>query len=400
MRLLDRDLLSNIVSQATDIRRQIHQSPELAYQEHKTSALILSVLRQIGISAEIVYGTGVLGILQGQDNGPTIMLRADIDALPITETSSFPYSSKHDGIMHACGHDIHTAILLGAAEYLTHKADFHGNIKVLFQPAEEENPNGGAKHMIEAGVLKNPEVKAAFALHVWPELQTGDIAVRNGVTMAASDRIKITVHGKSAHAAKPHLGTDSIVIAASIINELQQVISRNIDPLDSAVITFGKINGGTIANVIANQVELYGSIRSISDKTRLKIKEQICHISQNVCTAHGANCNIEYFMGHPATINNTQLADIVRQSLKDNFPTENVISDIHPAMTAEDFAYYTREIPSVLMWLGCRPVGTNAEDFPGLHSNKFCPDEGCIAEGIKAFVSVVYGFFDNIGYIL
>ena len=396
VRQLDTKLINDIASRVTNVRRQIHQYPELAYHEHKTSALILSYLQDIGIQAKLVYKTGVLGNLYGKNDGPTIILRSDIDALPITEATSSPFSSQNDGIMHACGHDMHIAILLGTAEYLVHNADFSGTLKFLFQPAEEENPDSGARHMIETGVLCDPPVKAAFALHVWPELMTGEVAVRNGVMMAASDRVKITIYGTSAHAAKPHLGTDAIVIAASIINELQKIISRNIDPLDSAVITFGKINGGTVANVIANQVELFGSIRSLNEQTRYKIRERIYCVAQKISDAHGGKCDIEYLMGHPATINDPELAEIVRCALQENFSPSNVISNISPAMTAEDFAYYAREIPGVLMWLGCRPILAGKDGFPGLHNNKFCPDEGCIAEGIKAFISAVYGYFDNI----
>ncbi|MBQ7267873.1 MAG: amidohydrolase, partial [Synergistaceae bacterium] len=256
-------------------RRDIHSHPELSQNESRTSELAAKVLEGLGLEVtRNIGGHGVVGLLRGKNDGKTIALRADMDALPLNEETGLPYASQTQGVMHACGHDAHTAILLGAACALSEMKDrLSGNVKFIFQPAEELNPTGGAPGMIRDGVLENPHVDALLALHVWPIYETGKIALRSGALMAASDRIFLTVHGKTAHGSRPDQGNDAIVTAANIITGLQAVISRSVSPLDSAVLTIGTIHGGYRYNVIPDTVKLEGTVRTLNPDTQSRMPE-------------------------------------------------------------------------------------------------------------------------------
>lgn len=378
--------VSDIYDDIIKIRRHIHQYPELGYEEEKTSKLVAKELRQCGIEVvEGVGGYGVVGLLKGQKPGKTLLLRADMDALPIQEETGLPYASKIPGKMHACGHDLHTAILLGASRVLSqYKETMRGNIKFVFQPAEECNPQGGAKAMIEAGVLENPKVDYALALHVWPDLKVGEIGLAKGPVSAQSDRLFIKILGKSGHASAPHQGIDAMVAAAHVMSSLQTIISRRVDPRDSVVITLGKISGGQRYNVICDKVELEGTVRIMTPGYENLMPKLIKQVVEGTASAHGARSSMEYIKGYPMVINDDKLTSLVEKFL--NSQLEDItVKQIGQDTSGEDFSFISRKVPSVYMKLGSTPIG--AKDFMPLHNSKAIFDEKSIYFGIKALVA-------------
>lgn len=376
-------LVEKHIDDIVKIRRCIHENPELGMEENETSKLVAKELEKLGLEVETgVANTGVVGLLRGKEEGKTILLRADMDALPITEKTGLEFSSKNDGKMHACGHDVHTSILLGVAKVLTEmKDEIKGNVKFVFQPAEEMNPTGGARYMIEEGVLENPKVDAAFALHVWGE-KVGTVAVRRGTMMAQSDRLFITVKGKASHASQPQNGDDAILAAAQILVALQSIISRNVDPMESAVITVGTIKGGTRYNVLCDEVVLEGTVRTFNEKVAEMMPGKITNLAQNIAEAMGCSAEVEYVKGYSMTSNNEELADIAIESFKDILGEENVIIPEHPASGSEDFSEFTKSVPSVFYWLGLesdKNIGKTT-----LHNPNLVVDEDCIPVGIKS----------------
>ena len=301
-----RELAHKYGGRVVEWRRRIHRQPELSRQEERTSALAAEVLSGLGLEVRSrVGGHGVVGLLRGGGgDGRTVALRADMDALPMCEETGLPYASEVDGVMHACGHDTHTAMLLGAACVLSELRDgLRGNVKFIFQPAEELNPTGGAPGMIADGVLEDPHVDALFALHVWPGYETGRIVARAGPQMGASDRIYLTVEGKTAHGSAPHQGVDAIVIAAQVVSGLQTLVSRTVAPLDSAVVTIGTIRGGYRYNVIADRVELEGTVRTLAPDTQGALPGLIERTAQGIARALGGDCKVTYVKGYPPTVN-------------------------------------------------------------------------------------------------
>lgn len=384
-------LIEKHLDEIIDIRRDIHQNPEIGMEEHRTSALVKEELENLGLEVQDKVGKmGVVGLLKGIQEGKTILLRADMDCLPMDEQTDLPFKSQVAGMMHACGHDVHTAILLGAARVLAElKDEVKGNIKFVFQPAEEANPTGGARYMIEDGVLENPKVDAAVALHVW-NLPLGKVALRTSTMMAQSDRIFITVKGKSSHASQPHNGVDAIVVAGHIITALQTVISRSVDPMESAVITIGTIHGGSRYNVTCDKVVLEGTIRTFNPDISKMIPGKIKSIAENVATALGAQCDVEYVEGYSATVNDEGLALKFIDYFKDALGEENVIIPNQPASGGEDFSEFTKVVPSVFYWLGMESdlnIGKTT-----VHNPNLVVDEGCIAVGIKTLVSGAIDF--------
>lgn len=376
-------LVEKHIDDIVKIRRCIHENPELGMEENETSKLVAKELEKLGLEVETgVANTGVVGLLRGKEEGKTILLRADMDALPITEKTGLEFSSKNDGKMHACGHDVHTSILLGVAKVLTEmKDEIKGNVKFVFQPAEEMNPTGGARYMIEEGVLENPKVDAAFALHVWGE-KVGTVAVRRGTMMAQSDRLFITVKGKASHASQPQNGDDAILAAAQILVALQSIISRNVDPMESAVITVGTIKGGTRYNVLCDEVVLEGTVRTFNEKVADMMPGKITNLAENIAEAMGCSAEVEYVKGYSMTSNNEELADIAIESFKDILGEENVIIPEHPASGSEDFSEFTKSVPSVFYWLGLesdKNIGKTT-----LHNPNLVVDEDCIPVGIKS----------------
>lgn len=392
-----RPVLNNaLLKRVTALRRTIHQNPELGYQEHQTAALIAETLRGIGIETQTGVGrTGVVGIIRGGHPGKAAAVRADIDALPLEEATGLPFSSKNPGVSHMCGHDMHTAMLLGLAEVLYSLRDrLHGTVKLIFQPAEECNPTGGAPGMIGDGVLENPHVDAVFSQHLWPELETGAAAVRNGSMMAASDRFFITVKGKSAHGSAPEEGIDAIVCAAQVISALQSVVSREVGPRDSAVVTVGTIHGGSRYNVIAEEVRLEGTVRTLRPEVQKPMAARIERITAGVCSALGASYEYQYVSGYPATVNDPELFGIVHSVMDELLGNRSHVPELC-ALTAEDFSFFTEKRPCVYYWLGCRDPKVPFSETPPLHNTAFSPQEEAIPYGIEIMLRSVLRFLDS-----
>lgn len=380
-------LIEENLEKVIDIRRDIHANPELGMEENRTAEVIYDNLQGLELKIQTRVGkTGIVALLEGGKEGKTIMLRADMDALPIEEQTNLPYKSLNKNIMHACGHDFHTAILLGSAKVLSNMRDeIKGNIKFVFQPAEECNPTGGANYMIEDGVLENPKVDAALALHVW-DIPLGKLALKPGAMMAQSDRIFIKVKGKSAHGSAPHQGTDAIVGAAHVITALQTIVSRNISPLDSGVVTLGVIQGGYRYNVIPDEVNLEGTVRTFAPHVAAIMPGRIETVVKNVCEALGCGYEFQYVYGYPLTYNDETLTEQVTESLKKTFGEENIIIPLNPATGAEDFSFFNKHVPCTFMWLGCKSELN--EDCCVVHNPTFTGDERAIKIGIEALCNI------------
>jgi len=367
------------------LRRYFHLNPELSGQEVETSRLISSRLISLGLEVKSgVAKTGVVGLLHGSESGPTVAIRADMDALPIQELAAVPFKSLNSGVMHACGHDVHSAIALGTAYVLSELRNrLPGNIKFIFQPAEEGLPQGeegGAWLMVKEGVLEDPPVRAIFGLHVWPEAAVGEVMFSPGVIMANSDWFQLTIKGKSAHGARPQEGIDAIVLASQVIMALQSLSARNIDPADPIVLTVGKVAGGVRSNVIAAEVILEGTVRTLSDKNRQQVPKLISSIVRGIVQPLGGDFSLDYRPLIPAVYNHPELAKIMRPTLIKVLGEENLL-ELKPQFVAEDFAFYCQKIPGLFFFLGVRnPKETQA---PPLHSPYFNPDERSIPVGIR-----------------
>ena len=363
------------------IRRQIHSNPELGFEEIETAKLICSKLDEYGISYQSGIGkTGIVGLIKGKNpDKKTIALRADMDALPILEKNDCDYKSKHEGIMHACGHDAHIAYLLGAAKILNSlKENFEGSIKLIFQPSEEKFP-GGALAMINEGVLLNPEPESVIGQHVLPTLNCGKMGVRSGKYMASTDEIYLTIKGKGGHAATPELNIDPIVIASHIIIALQQITSRYATPNIPTVLSFGKIIGNGRTNVIPDEVKIEGTLRTFDEKWRYEANERITKIAQSIAEGMGAKCDVFIVKGYPFLVNNTMLAENIKQLGIEYLGEENVI-DLDLRMTAEDFAYFSHLKPSCFYRIGIRNESKGI--ISNLHTSTFNIDEGSIEPGM------------------
>jgi amidohydrolase len=363
------------------IRRQIHSNPELGFEEIETAKLICSKLDEYGISYQSGIGkTGIVGLIKGKNSDKkTIALRADMDALPILEKNDCDYKSKHEGIMHACGHDAHIAYLLGAAKILNSlKENFEGSIKLIFQPSEEKFP-GGALAMINEGVLLNPEPESVIGQHVLPTLDCGKMGVRSGKYMASTDEIYLTIKGKGGHAATPELNIDPIVIASHIIIALQQITSRYATPNIPTVLSFGKIIGNGRTNVIPDEVKIEGTLRTFDEKWRYEAHERITKIAQSIAEGMGAKCDVFIVKGYPFLVNNTMLAENIKQLGIEYLGEENVI-DLDLRMTAEDFAYFSHLKPSCFYRIGIRNESKGI--ISNLHTSTFNIDEGSIEPGM------------------
>jgi amidohydrolase len=385
-----------IAPKVTEWRRAIHRCPELSEREEKTAALVAEVLAGLGIEVrKNVGGYGVVGLLKGSggDGGKTVGLRADMDALPMQEETGLPFASTAPGVMHACGHDTHTAMLLGAACVLTElKNDLSGSVKFIFQPAEEMNPTGGAPGMIRDGALENPHVDALFALHVWPGLETGTIASRAGALMGASDRVFVTVSGRTSHGSAPHQGVDAIVIASQIVGGLQTIVSRSVAPLDSAVVSIGTIKGGYRYNVIADLVEMEGTVRTLSPDTQEKMPGRIERAAQGYARALGGDASIRYVRGYPPTLNSPELFQIASEAVAASMGAEHFVNVENPDLGGEDFSFFARERPSLMAWLGCRAAGKSTAETAVLHNTRFDPDEACFPWGVRFLASCATDF--------
>jgi amidohydrolase len=377
-------------------RRFIHMNPELGNREFETAKLIASKLLSMGFEIRTgVAKTGVVALLRGSQPGQTVAIRADMDALPIQEETGLSYESLNPGAMHACGHDIHTAIALGTAMILSDIRDkIKGNVKFIFQPAEEGAPlgeEGGAQLMIKEGALENPEVGAIFGLHVWPS-NIGSVAFSEGFVMASSDFFRITIKGKSAHGARPQEGIDAIVIAAQIIQGIQNIVSRTNDPTDPAVITIGKITSGTRANILAEQAIMEGTVRTINDTNRGRIEQSIKNVVKGTAASFGADYAVDYNRGAPALYNHPDLANKMSPTLVRVVGQPN-INSIKPQMVAEDFSYFCQKVPGFYFMLGVKDPQDN--NPAPLHNPSFNPDERSIPLGIKIMSHLLLDFLEH-----
>ncbi|HEY3250201.1 MAG TPA: M20 family metallopeptidase, partial [Ignavibacteria bacterium] len=344
-------------SQIISLRREIHQYPELAFEEFKTSALLYDKLKPLKLSKlEKISGTGIVGLI-GDKNSRCVGLRADLDALPILEQTGLPFASKNKGKMHACGHDAHSSMLYGAALILNElKKELNGCVKLIFQPAEEKNP-GGASILIKDGVLNNPKVEAIFGQHIIVDKQPGSLGFYPGVMMASQDELYITIYGRQAHGAKPHLAIDPIVVASQVILALQTIVSRNTSPYDPIVITIGKIEGGTATNIIPGEVKLAGTIRTLNESLRKKSLKLIDNTLKGITKAAGASYKFDISPGYPELVNDIEQTKFARQSAIEYAGKKNVF-EAERLMGAEDFAFYLKKIPGTFYRIG---VGSTSD---------------------------------------
>jgi amidohydrolase len=383
IKVLSKKYTKEIIS----LRRKIHQNPELSYREFETSQLIFNKLRKLGLdSVKKIASTGAVGLLSGKASGnrTCVGLRADIDALPVYEDTDLTYHSKKQGVMHACGHDAHIAMVYGAALILKDlNSELNGRVKFIFQPAEEKNP-GGASAMIKAGVLENPRVNAIFGQHVIPDKPAGSFGFYSGVMMASQDEIYITITGKAGHGAKPHTAIDPIVTASQVILALQTIVSRSTDPNEPVVLTIGKIEGGTTTNIIPQEVKLSGTVRTLNSIVRKRVMKLIDNILKGITSSAGARYIFEVSPGYPELNNDRIITQFAREKAKEYAGTRNVY-DAEKMMAAEDFSYYLKKIPGTFYFIG---TGNTSE----LHTPTFKIDESAlpVGAGLMAYLAFKY----------
>jgi hippurate hydrolase len=362
------------------VRHHLHAYPELSYQEFETSKFIQEKLKAFGIPYSVMANTGVIGTIKGKNaSKKVIALRADLDALPIKEENNVHYKSKNEGVMHACGHDVHSSVLLGAAKILHELKDkWEGTIKLIFQPGEERNP-GGASILIKEGVLENPKPEAIFGLHVHPQLETGYFSFREGKVMASADEIYITIKGPGGHAAAPHLTVDTILVASQLVVSLQQIISRNKSPFNPSVLSICSFQGGHTTNVIPSEVKLMGTFRAMDEEWRKKAHELIRKQCTELAESMGASIDVHIDIGYPSVYNNEKLNEKAR-SLAAAYAGINQIQTTELRMGAEDFGYYSQVIPGCFFRLGVGNVKKGI--VSGVHTPTFNIDEAAIELGI------------------
>ncbi|MFT4092296.1 MAG: M20 family metallopeptidase [Niabella sp.] len=374
-----RSLAKKYAPEFIEIRRHLHAHPELSYKEFETAAFVQKKLSEFNIPFEVKAKTGVIGLLKGKNPEKKIIaLRADMDALPIIEANEVPYKSKYEGVMHACGHDVHTTCLLGAAKILSAlKNEWEGTVKLIFQPGEEKNP-GGASLLINEGALENPAPSAIFGLHVHPGLETGKVSFRGGKIMASADELYFTIKGKGGHAAGPHTTTDPILIASHLVVALQQVISRRKNPLYPSVLSVTAFNGGTTTNVIPQEVKLMGTFRAMDEAWRFEAHEHIRTIAENLVKSMGGELDLHIDIGYPTVFNNEALTSMAAQKAIEYVGAENV-SETEIRLGAEDFGYYTQKIPGCFYRLG---VMSDPGNIRNVHTPVFDINEAAIETGM------------------
>ncbi|HJO13864.1 MAG: amidohydrolase [Pelagibacteraceae bacterium] len=371
-------------------RRDLHRIPEIGLQEHKTSEFIQNKLKSWNIDFKTGYAnTGIVAWIKGnRGNGEkTIGLRADFDALPMTEKNSFDHKSMNEGMMHACGHDGHTTMLLGAAKYIKENPEFDGTVYFIFQPGEEGF--GGGEKMIQDGLFNDHKIDEVYALHNWPELPLGHFGISTGAMMAAVDEYDIIVKGKGGHAALPHLAIDPIVIASQIVLSLQTIISRFLNPVDNALITVTKIHGGSAYNVIDDEVILNGTVRTFKQEIRDKIEKRINETAKGIAKANGGEVEVVYFRKYPPTINSKKESVFSSIVAKELVGEKNVQMDVEPSMGGEDFSYLLNEKPGSYLYIGQRD--SNHKDY--LHTTKYDFNDDLLPIGVNFWVNLVKNFF-------
>lgn len=386
------ELAQALQPRLTEWRRDFHRNPEIGYEEVRTSSIVAEHLERLGLEVTRNVGkTGVVGLLRGETDGPTIALRADMDALPIQDLKGAEYSSQVEGKAHLCGHDAHTSILMGAAELLTSLGKPKvGNIKFVFQPAEEGL--AGARAMIQDGVLENPKVNAIAGLHMTPGMDTGTVGVSRGVAFASADRLVIKIFGKGGHAARPHEGIDAIAVSAQVITALQNIASRLVDPLEPVVVTIGKINGGYMGTAIAPEVEMIGTVRTLSPALRERMPALIEQVVSGVCSSFGAGHEVVYGDGYPVVVNDVGMVDFLTETI-DGLDWAKGWTSIVPSTGGEDFAFYCEQVPGVFFRLG----SGNEEErtrYP-LHHPMFDLDESVMPYGVGMLSAVALRFLEK-----
>jgi hippurate hydrolase len=370
---LQQEIEENVGERIVALRRDIHREPELGFDTEKTAEKVLAALDGLPLDIETgVARNGIVATLGGEMDGPTVALRADMDALPIEEETGLPFSSEIEGRMHACGHDGHTSMLVGAAHALTGMRDrLDGTVKFIFQPAEEGG--GGGRVMVDEGVAD--DVSSIFALHLWPGLPLGQVATKAGPIMAAADAFEMEIVGSGGHGAMPHLAADAVVIAAQVVTTLQTVVSREVDPVEPAVLTVGEIGAGTAFNIIPEKARLGGTVRTLNQDLRERMPARIEALASGVARGMRGDANLDYTFSYPVTINDGGAADRVLGVAEDLFGSQSVLELPNPSMGAEDFSYFLEKVPGAFIWLG---VG---EDVSGLHTPRFAFDEEVLPVG-------------------
>jgi amidohydrolase len=369
-----------------ETRRTLHMNPELGFEEVETSRMIAGYLEKFGLQVKTgMAKTGVIGLLKGGQPGKTVAIRADMDALPMEEANPVPYRSKVKGKMHACGHDAHVTILLGVARLFSSMGNpVRGNIKWIFQPAEEGG--GGGRVLTEEGVLENPKVDAIFGAHLFPDLKIGRVGIHEKEGLAATDRFVIKMIGRGAHGAYPHLSRDPITAVGHLITQINTIVSRSISPLDSAVITIGKVSGGTAFNIIPDEAEILGTVRSLTPKVREELKSRMEQVTQGVAKSFGMDHDFDFQYGYPALVNDPEMSHLVATACTKGIGKENV-EFIRPSMGGEDFAYYLEKVPGSFFRLGCRNEAKGIVN--PFHSSRFDIDEDVLPFGVEIFARII-----------
>lgn len=376
-----KNLASAYTPEVTQLRRHLHQHPELSFAEYETQKFVRHALQQIGITQiTTIANTGLVALIEGKNPASkTIALRADMDALPIEEQNDVPYKSRNNGVMHACGHDVHTSCLLGAAKILfALKEEFTGTIKLLFQPGEERLP-GGASLMIKEGALQHPSPSGIFGQHVMPLLPVGKVGFRSGLYMASTDELYVTVKGKGGHGAMPHLNIDPVLIAANIITSLQQIVSRNAQPIVPSVLSFGKVIANGATNIIPNEVYMEGTFRTLDEKWRAEAHAKMKKMAEGIAESMGGSCAFEIRKGYPFLKNDEALTGRAKQAAVQYMGAENVV-DLDIWMAAEDFSYYSQEMPATFYRLGTRNEAKGI--VSSVHTPTFDIDEAALEHGM------------------
>ncbi len=386
-----RTLIDSILPDMVALRRDLHAHPELGFEEERTPRRIVETLRAAP-SLRVKTGvarTGVVALLNADKPGPCIALRADMDALPIVEQTGVPYASQTPGRMHACGHDGHTACLAGTALVLSRMADeLPGKVKFVFQPAEENE--GGARYMVEEGVLDDPPVDAVIALHAWPSQPVGTISLRPGAAMAAVDTAAVTIVGQGSHGAYPHKGIDPIVASAHIIIALQTIVSRTVDPVDCAVVTVGSIHAGSAPNVIPPECRMQLTLRSHRKETRRHLQERVRQVCEHTARAMGATATVDLHEGYPVTVNDPKLSEWIISVGREVLGPDRALPTDPPSMGAEDFSFYCEKVPAVMFRLGIRPP--EMDTYPSLHNPQFNFNDDALPIGIRMLSELAIRF--------
>ena len=386
--------INQMLNEMTEWRHDLHKIPEIGLEEYETSKYIKNKLKEFGISFKDGYSnTGLVAWVDGnkKTNDKTIGLRADFDALPMPEKNEFDHKSTNKGMMHACGHDGHTTMLLGAAKYLSENNNFDGRVYFIFQPGEEGF--AGGKKMIDDGMFKDFKIDEVYALHNWPELPFGTFGVNSGPMMAAVDEFDIVVKGKGGHAASPHLSIDPVVISAQVISAAQTIISRSTDPVDKALISITKINAGTAYNVIDDQVKMGGTIRTFKKETRVHVEKRLRELCAGIAAAHGAEIKIQFDLvnKYPPTINSKKESVFAAEVAMDLVGEDKVITDIDPSMGGEDFSYLLEEKPGTYLYLGQGDNNHKAH----LHTTKYDFNDNLLPVGVSFWVELVKKYFSK-----